>query len=149
MQRTEQGKSLRKDYESGKIKHGFNDYREAVPRNDGMTNTISTVQKDNLLIEREREQLQSTSHLTNQEQLTEQTASRQDMMQEFQILDKTAPVLLSSTTNQGVLLSNYATQFNKKLDYAATLEARDWRGFGNQAMTGVITIESKTEKRNS
>ena len=55
MQRTEQGKSLRKDYESGKIKHGFNEYREPVPRNDGMTNTISTVQKDNLLIERERE----------------------------------------------------------------------------------------------
>lgn len=55
MRRTEQGKSLRKAYESHEIKHGFNEFREAVPRNDGMTNTISTVQKDNLLIERERE----------------------------------------------------------------------------------------------
>ena len=55
MQRTEQGKSLRKAYESHEIKHGFNEFREVVPRNDGMTNTISTVQKDNLLIERERE----------------------------------------------------------------------------------------------
>ena len=55
MQRTEQGKSLRKAYESHEIKHGFNEYREPVPRNDGITNTISTVQKDNLLIERERE----------------------------------------------------------------------------------------------
>lgn len=55
MRRTEQGKSLRKAYESHEIKHGFNEYREPVPRNDGITNTISTVQKDNLLIERERE----------------------------------------------------------------------------------------------
>ena len=55
MQRTEQGKSLRKAYESHEIKHGFNEFREPVVRTDGMTNTISTVQKDNLLIERERE----------------------------------------------------------------------------------------------
>lgn len=53
MRRTEEGKSLRKAYESHEIKHGFNEFREVVPRNDGMTNTISTVQKDNLLIERE------------------------------------------------------------------------------------------------
>lgn len=55
MQRTEEGKSLRKAYESHEIKHGFNEFREAVPRNDGMTNTISTVQKDNLLVESNKE----------------------------------------------------------------------------------------------
>ena len=55
MWRTEQGKSLRKAYESHEIKHGFNEFREPVVRIDGMTNTISTVQKDNLLVERERE----------------------------------------------------------------------------------------------
>ena len=55
MQRTEQGKSLRKAYESHEIKHGFNEFREPVVRTDGMINTISTVQKDNLLVERERE----------------------------------------------------------------------------------------------
>ena len=54
MRRTEQGKSLRKAYESHEIKHGFNEYREPAPRNDGITNTISTVQKDNLLVESNR-----------------------------------------------------------------------------------------------
>ena len=54
MRRTEQGKSLRKAYESHEIKHGFNEYREPVPRNDGITNTISTVQKDNLLVKSNR-----------------------------------------------------------------------------------------------
>lgn len=51
MQRTEEGKALRKDYESGKIHHGFNEYREAVPREDGCANTLSTVNKDNMLVE--------------------------------------------------------------------------------------------------
>ena len=73
-QRTEEGKSLRKAYESHEIKHGFNEFRETVVRTDGMTNTISTVQKDNLLVERNvggRDSSQSTSRLTNQEQSTE------------------------------------------------------------------------------
>lgn len=55
MQRTEQGKSLRKAYESHEITHGFNEFREPVVRTDGMTNTISTVQKDNLLVESNKE----------------------------------------------------------------------------------------------
>ena len=54
MRRTEEGKSLRKAYESHEIQHGFNEFREPVTRGDGITNTLSTVQKDNLLIERER-----------------------------------------------------------------------------------------------
>ena len=51
MVRTEEGKRYRKAYESGKVKHGFNEYRKAEPRNDGCSNTLSTVQKDNYIIE--------------------------------------------------------------------------------------------------
>ncbi len=49
--RTEFGKESRKDYESGKIKLERNEISELYPREDGISNTISTVQKDNLLIE--------------------------------------------------------------------------------------------------
>lgn len=49
MVRTEEGKALRKQYESHKIQHGFNEYREPELRNDGCTNTLSTVQKDNYI----------------------------------------------------------------------------------------------------
>ena len=136
MRRTEQGKSLRKAYETHEIKHGFNEFREAVPRNDGMTNTISTVQKDNLLVECDRGgscNSQSTSHLTLQEQSTEQTVSRRDMMPESRISGKTVPVLLSCK----------GTKFEKFVEFCSTLMARDFKGFGNQAMTGVITVESK------
>ena len=50
-ERSEQAKQLRKDYESGKIKHGYHEYHELQPRTDGKTNTVSTVLKDNPICE--------------------------------------------------------------------------------------------------
>ena len=133
MRRTEQGKSLRKAYESHEIKHGFNEFREPVVRIDGMTNTISTVQKDNLLIERERRNLPSTSQLTNQEKSTKQIALWQDKIEESQTTNRLVPVLLSKQ----------ATKFEKTVDVCNTLMARDYKGMGNQPMCGVITYEDK------
>ena len=49
MARTEQGKALRKKYENHEIHHGFNEHREPELRKDGVTNTLSTVQKDNYI----------------------------------------------------------------------------------------------------
>lgn len=49
MVRTEEGKALRKQYENHKIHHGFNEHREPELRKDGVTNTLSTVQKDNYI----------------------------------------------------------------------------------------------------
>lgn len=137
MQRTEQGKSLRKAYESHEIKHGFNEFREPVVRTDGMTNTISTVQKDNLLVESNRgggrRSSQLTSLLTSQEPLIEPTVSRQDMMQESQISSKMIPVLLSKQ----------ATKFERIIEICGTLMARDWKSFGNQPMAAIIVSNKK------
>lgn len=49
MVRTEEGKALRKQYENHEIHHGFNEHREPELRKDGVTNTLSTVQKDNYI----------------------------------------------------------------------------------------------------
>ena len=51
-ERTDEGKQRRKAYESGEIKHGFNEFRELHPRSDGKSNALTTVQKDNMVIER-------------------------------------------------------------------------------------------------
>lgn len=51
MVRTEEGKELRKAYEAHEIKHGFNEYREAEPRPDDCANTLTSVQKDNQIVE--------------------------------------------------------------------------------------------------
>lgn len=51
MVRTEEGKALRKQYENHEITHGFNEHRVAEPREDNCSNTLSTVLKDNMLLE--------------------------------------------------------------------------------------------------
>lgn len=49
--RTEYGKQIRKSYESGMIKESRHNMTELEPRHDGVSNTLTTVQKDNLLLE--------------------------------------------------------------------------------------------------
>ena len=49
--RTEYGKSMRKDYDAGRIKESRHNMTQLEPRTDGISNTITTVQKDNLLAE--------------------------------------------------------------------------------------------------
>ena len=62
----------------------------------------------------------------NKEKL--QTVSKQDVTAESQTCGQT----------ETLLLSNQATQIEKQIDIATTLMARDYKGFGNQSMNGVI-----------
>lgn len=39
-----------------------------------------------------------------------------------------------------ILLSNKGTQYEKTTEVAATLMARDYKGFGNQAMNAVVEV---------
>lgn len=50
-ERTEYGKKIRKQYETGEIKEKIGNMRELRPREDGISNTLTTVKKDNLLLE--------------------------------------------------------------------------------------------------
>lgn len=49
--RTEYGKQIRKDYESGKIKEQRKNISSLEPRWDDKTNTLTSVQKDNLILQ--------------------------------------------------------------------------------------------------
>lgn len=49
--RTEYGKQVRKMYESGDLKESRHNMTEMQPRKDGISNTITSVQKDNILAE--------------------------------------------------------------------------------------------------
>lgn len=49
--RTEYGKQIRKAYENGQIQESRHNMTELEPRKDGVSNTLTTVQKDNLLLE--------------------------------------------------------------------------------------------------
>lgn len=49
--RTEYGKQIRKAYESGQIQERRHNMTELEPRQDNVSNTLTTVQKDNLVLE--------------------------------------------------------------------------------------------------
>lgn len=48
--RTEYGKQIRKSYESGQIQESRHNMTELEPRTDGVSNTLTTVQKDNMVL---------------------------------------------------------------------------------------------------
>lgn len=50
--RTEYGKQIRKAYESGQIQESRHNMTELEPRQDNVSNMLTTVQKDNLLLEK-------------------------------------------------------------------------------------------------
>ena len=50
-ERTEYGKTIRKQYESGEINEKIGNMREMKPRTDGVSNTITTLLKDNYVAE--------------------------------------------------------------------------------------------------
>lgn len=52
--RTEYGKSIRKDYEAGKTQEKRGNIQQLEPRDDGKTNCLTSVQKDNLILQRAR-----------------------------------------------------------------------------------------------
>ena len=60
-----------------------------------------------------------------------QTVSRQDMTQESVTCGRT----------ETVLLKNQCNDFERHTDIATTLMARDYKGFGNQSMNGVIECQ--------
>ena len=79
-----------------------------------------------------------TDRQTDRLALTEQSISRiKEKSQTVSSQDVTAE---SQTCGQMEtwLLSNQATQIEKQIDIATTLMARDYKGFGNQSMNGVI-----------
>ena len=85
-----------------------------------------TLQNTMLRAEQSRYALTEQSASHTKEAL--QTASRQNMTQEYQTRGQT----------ETFLLSNQATQIEKQIDIATTLMARDYKGFGNQTANGVI-----------
>lgn len=55
--RTEYGKQIRKQYEAGEISEQRKNIQQLEPREDGKTNCLTTVQKDNMIMERKPIQL--------------------------------------------------------------------------------------------
>ena len=64
-ERTEYGKAIRKQYEAGEIDEKIGNMREMKPRTDGVSNTITTLLKDNYVAEPEVHQIANVMPGTN------------------------------------------------------------------------------------
>ena len=60
--RTDFGKQVRKQYESGELDMSRHDMTELEPRTDGVSNTLTSVQKDNLVAEPQDVSVHPNSH---------------------------------------------------------------------------------------
>ena len=78
--------------------------------------------------DRQTDRLALTEQSINHGKEKLQTVSKQDTTAEYQTCSQT----------ETLLLSNQATQIEKQIDIATILMARDYKGFGNQSMNGVI-----------
>ena len=94
--------------------------------NGTLPNTIPKSRAEQSRAEQSRLALTEQSINRSEEML--QTASRQDMTQE----------LVTCGQTETVLLKNQCNDFDRHTDIATTLMARDYKGFGNQSMNGVI-----------
>lgn len=74
-ERTDLGKSVRKQYERHEIKLKRQDMREWNPRKDGISNTITTVTKDNYMME--------ANNNNNGKLITEEIATRLKLPKEY------------------------------------------------------------------
>ena len=103
--------------------------------NDNALKLIKSLDTD---VERERVNKDATCQSINQKLSTEQIVSQQDMM----------AVSAQSKSIEPALLSQKAGKLEKFVDVASTLLARDYKGFGNQATTGVIESKNGNQKDN-
>ena len=88
-ERTEYGKSIRKQYESGEVEEKIGNMREMKSRTDVASNTITTVLKDNYIIEPKKEKSLWTE--TQKQMITEDGNVKRyinsDVVDEFNVGD--------------------------------------------------------------
>ena len=94
--------------------------------NGTLANTISTDRQTD-----RQTDVALTEQSANHQKEKLQTVSRQDMTQE----------LVTCGQTETVLLKNQCNDFERHTDIATTLMARDYKGFGNQSMNGVIECQ--------
>ena len=87
---------------------------------------------ENTILDRQTD-VALTEQSANQQKEKSQTVSRQDMTQESVTCGQT----------ETVLLKNQCNDFERHTYIATTLMARDYKGFGNQSMNGVIEWSKK------
>ena len=159
MVRTEEGKALRKQYENHEIHHGFNEHREPELRKDGVTNTLSTVQKDNYICVAMRGrnptnpsdrtpgiELEQTLEVNQNGTTNCLTSVQKDNL----VLEKNIPCKLNKMPNGHLDSMENAEVCDIDTPTSSTVTARYYKGIGahkdNMVMDKMLLIAKDGEK---
>lgn len=133
-ERTEYGKSIRKEYESGNVEEKWGNMRTLQPRPDNISNTLTTVLKDNLLLEgkditeRERERERETA-ITAKDSYNEKRYGED------------APLFpIAEATKAGIAVGRYGDAINIAYPESNTRRGRVGKEIAQSLLTGCSQV---------
>ena len=110
--RTEKGKELRKDYESGKIHHGFNEYRVIEQKDESVSGTVTTVTKDNVILEIDKIKTDMT-HIVGRDPNNPSSREKSDLYeQRLEIKDIDGSGTITTVSKDNICLEQYVLSNN-------------------------------------
>ena len=138
--RSEYGKEIRKQYEAGELDISRHDFLEFEVREDGVSNTIDTVQKDNLLAVKPMQMSGYECDEQNGEAHTLNCSNQRKVFGANQTRTMDGYMLGMNATRDGGVLT----------DTALALHARDHKGLGTskQLMTIAAVCLQSTKESN-
>lgn len=134
---------------SKKHRHNFDAYLEAMEKL-GYTNFYKVLNAKNYGVPQNRERVFTISMREREREYEwpepfELEKRLKDMLEDvvdekYYLTDEKTSSFVS-TIKEPCVVSEYGKKIEKTADIATTLLARDYKGFGNQAMTGVVELE--------
>lgn len=129
-ERTEYGKSIRKEYESGNVEEKWGNMRTLQPRPDNISNTLTTVLKDNLLLE--------GKDITERERETAITAK--DSYNEKRYGEDAPLFPIAEATKAGIAVGRYGDAINIAYPESNTRRGRVGKEIAQSLLTGCSQV---------
>lgn len=129
-ERTEYGKSIRKEYESGNVEEKWGNMRTLQPRPDNISNTLTTVLKDNLLLE--------GKDITEREKETAITA--EDSYNEKRYGEDAPLFPIAEATKAGIAVGRYGDAINIAYPESNTRRGRVGKEIAQSLLTGCSQV---------
>lgn len=129
-ERTEYGKSIRKEYESGNVEEKWGNMRTLQPRPDNISNTLTTVLKDNLLLE--------GKDITERERET--TITAEDSYNEKRYGEDAPLFPIAEATKAGIAVGRYGDAINIAYPESNTRRGRVGKEIAQSLLTGCSQV---------
>lgn len=131
-ERTEYGKSIRKEYESGNVEEKWGNMRTLQPRPDNISNTLTTVLKDNLLLE--------GKDITERERERETAITAKDSYNEKRYGEDAPLFPIAEATKAGIAVGRYGDAINIAYPESNTRRGRVGKEIAQSLLTGCSQV---------